>query len=448
MRRLIGARPRDVLAAACLGAASLIFSTAAHAQSTTSGPPGPLPNAQPYPSPPPSLATPLFPQITALGKTLADDGVYLQLSYSENLNSLVSGGLKTGTVPNGELSFGTVLDLQKILGIKEGSFHITFDERNGEGLGDNVGTQGQVENNVGPDRAIRLSEFYYEQGFYDDRIDVRVGRTNPTSDFATSDISCQFIAGIMCAQPGSWYFSNSNNAYPSSSWGGFLNIAATPHVYFRTGAFDDDPSQNLPNQQGFNWNVHGSTGVFLPAELGYQTSFDNAQYPAKYDVGGYYDDADYTAPNGVPMHGRSAVYAQAQQTVWRPNPNTRQSLTLFGGGIWYNGGAPYWSEIYGGVYDRAPFSGRPNDTIGLIGSYYANNSNEDPNKASQWIFEVNYGFQVAPGLTIKPYTQYVIAPNNFDAPVGTQEPSDAWVVGLQVSIDLADFLGFPKFVAY
>ena len=72
-----------------------------------------------------------FPGLTALGQTLKNDGVYLSLSYLYNLNSLVSGGLKTGTVPNGELAFGTVLDLQTILGIPEASFHITFDERSG-----------------------------------------------------------------------------------------------------------------------------------------------------------------------------------------------------------------------------------------------------------------------------------------------------------------------------
>jgi carbohydrate-selective porin OprB len=118
---------------------------------------------------------------------------------------------------------------------------------------------------------------------------------------------------------------------------------------------------------------------------------------------------------------------------------------LFGGGIVYNGAAPYWAEYYAGVYDRGPFAVRSDESIGVIGSYYANNSNQRPNKPGQWIFEVNYGFQVVPGLTVKPYTPYVIAPNDFLAPAGTREPGNAWVVGLQVSLDLGKFFGFPKF---
>jgi porin len=424
-------------------------STAANAQSATGGAPEPLLGTPQYPAPPPAepaVANPSpFAGVTALGQTLKNHGVYLSLGYVYNLNSLVTGGVKTGTVPNGELTFGTVLDLQTILGIPEASFHITFDERSGYGLGRNVGTTAGIEQNVGPTRATRLAEFYWEQGFDGGRIDVKLGRTNPTLDFATSDLSCEFIAGMFCPQPGGWGSANDNQVSPASSWGGFINIAVTPSVYFRTGVYDDDPSQLLPNQQGFNWNVRGSSGVFVPMELGYQTNFDNARYPAKYNVGGYWDAASYTTPAGVPLQGRTAVYAQAQQTIWRPNPATRQSVSLFGGGIVYNGGAPYWAEYYAGVHDLGPFATRPDDSIGLIGSYYANNSNQRPNKAGQWIFEVNYGFQVVRGLTVKPYTQYVIAPNDFLAPVGSREPGNAWVVGFQVSLDLGEFFGFPRF---
>ncbi len=387
----------------------------------------------------------------SLGKTLAADGIYLSASYFENLSSLVSGGLKTGTIPNGELAFGATFDLQKILGIPGGSFHIIFDERNGQSMNNSVGTSsGVFQSGIGPTRATRLSELYYEQALYNDRIDIQIGRTNPTVNFATSDlaIACSFVGGFICAQPSSWYFSNDNNAYPSSTWGGFLNVQTTPHTYFRTGAYDDDPSQLLANQQGFNWNVKGSTGVFVPFEIGYQSSFSDARYPAKYDVGGYWDDADYANPQGVPMHGRTAYYAQASQTIWRPDPNTKQSLTVFGGGIWYTGGAPYWTTLYAGAYDRAPFVARPDDTIGVIGTYYANNSDQRGNGPSQWLFEVNYSFQVIPGLTVKPFTQYAVAPNDLLAPVGSKEPRDAWIVGLEASIDLAGFFGWPKFVAY
>jgi hypothetical protein len=49
-----------------------------------------------------------FAGTTAFGQTLKDKGVYRQLAYAYDMNSLVSGGLKRGTIPTGELSFGTI----------------------------------------------------------------------------------------------------------------------------------------------------------------------------------------------------------------------------------------------------------------------------------------------------------------------------------------------------
>jgi porin len=218
---------KDLLRGFCLSAtvlACVLSGLSAPASAQNSPPPAapaPLPNVQPYPSPPapaaPAVNLSPFAGITAFGQTLKDKGVYLQLGYVYDMNSLVSGGLKRGTIPTGELSFGAIFDLQTIMSIRGASFHITFDERSGFGLNGNVGTQGPLEANVGPTRSIRLSEFFWEQAFDDGKIDIRVGRTNPTLDFAVSDISCEFVSSIICSQPGSWYFSNNNDAYPASS---------------------------------------------------------------------------------------------------------------------------------------------------------------------------------------------------------------------------------------
>jgi porin len=456
-------RRRDVLGAVCLSMATsltIFAGTSASAQQSAS------PYA-PSQSPPvgqmPSIPAPLtgagpVAQIVqfgnSIGKSLADEGIYLSGSYTEDIAGMVSGGVpgKTGVGPSGQFSVGAVFDLQRMLGLTGGSLHVTFDERSGFSLNNNTGNSaGLTEGGVGPTRAARLSELYYEQAFYDDRIDIQVGRTNPTLNFATSDlgISCSTVGAPLCAQPASWYFSNESVAFPASTWGGFLNVQTTPHTYFRTGAYDDDISQLNPNQQGFNFNVKGSDGVFLPAEIGYQTDLSDARYPAKYDIGGYWDDANYTTPNGIPMRGRTAYYAQAEKTVWRPDPNKNQSIALFAGGIIYTGGAPYWSQFDAGIYDRAPFgNARPDDTITIVASRFANAQNQQPNAPSMWFYEVDYNFAVVPGLTVEPFIDYIVAPNNLLDGFSAREPKNALTLGFQVSIDLAHFFGLPQFVAY
>ena len=58
------------------------------------------------------------------------------------------------------------------------------------------------------------------------------------------------------------------------------------------------------------------------------------------------------------------------------------------------------------------------------------------------------GAQPRIGVTLKPYVRYVGAPNNVLAPVGTKEPADAVVVGLQATVNLGELLQMPHFVAH
>ena len=61
---------------------------------------------------------------------------------------------------------------------------------------------------------------------------------------------------------------------------------------------------------------------------------------------------------------------------------------------------------------------------------------------------MNYGFSVIPGLTIKPYAQYIVAPSNDDFILGSSQPNNAWVVGVQFAINFTDMFAFPQFVAH
>lgn len=458
-----GREPRSCgLSLAALALGALISATAApaHAQTATTGQTLRPWTAPPASADPLSIASPRplsflttaaktedlgpLPGVTEFANTLANHGIYLSLGYVEDLMANVSGGIQTGTMPTGELYFGSTLDLHKILGIPEASIHITFDERNGYNLNNIVGTQGVLQSNSGPTRTIRLSELYWQQGFLDNRIKFKVGRTNPTGDFATLPLSCEF-AGVICAQPTSWYFSNDDEAYPVSTWGGDVNIKVTPHVYLRAGVYDDDLDQFASTEHGFGWGLTGSKGAFVPVQIGYSTSFSQARYPSHFNLGGYYDSAAYTPPGGMEQRGRSAIWVEGEQTVWRPDPATKQSFTLFAGGIVYRHGAPYWGQYFGGFQDRAPFGAvRPDDRINFIASYFANNAAYSPAHSGQWIFELNYGFHVVKGLVVKPVTQYIVHPNAIGLST-TKAPENAWVIGVQFDLDVASMLHLPSF---
>ncbi|MBV9777209.1 MAG: carbohydrate porin [Acetobacteraceae bacterium] len=401
------------------------------------------------PPPPTEVSQNLIPQsLTDLGKSLGDQGIYFSMSYVGIGQGNVSGGNQQGAIFAGEFTIGTTLDLQKLAGVPGGSLHITFDERSGNSISHFVGTNFGLTENHGPNNVIRLANFYYEQALFHDRVDLTFGRTNPTADFATSAISCQFLSNIFCAQPGIWYFGlNSNEPYPQSTWGGRANFQITPEIYLRAGGYQNDLTQ--VNGQGFTWRWDTGTGAFIPYEIGYQTLFSSARYPTKVDAGGYYDTSTYLPPGSalITKKGRTAYWVQGQQVVWRPDPATQQSLTVFGGAmIQGHGSAPYWGEYYAGVYDQAPFLSRPADTVGVIGAYLPLNQAVSP-FSKEWIFEINYGISLFPGVTLKPAVQYVVHPDQIGF-FPQRKVNNAIVVGAQFSVNFGALAGFPQFVPY
>jgi porin len=395
----------------------------------------------------------MFDSITAMGQAMAKSGIYLSLGYVEDFSWLTSGGQpgKNGGHPIGHATAGVTFDLDTLAGISGASLHVIFEERNGISLGEAswVGSI-PIQADAGPVK-YRLTEFFWEQAFYNDHIDIQIGRTSPTLEFAVSDLSCQWVSSTLCSQPGTWYFSNANGAYPAVEWGGRVNLAITPQIYFKTGVYDDSPPETRFTNAGFDWNTAASTGVFSIAELGYLTGFSDVQLPAKYDAGFYYDTSHYTvgSQTGNPgQQGRTAGYIQLQQTVWRPDMATHQSVTLLGGAMIYSGGSPYRGQYWLGAFDRAPFGAlRPSDTIGLLGTLVdIDTSATGATKSREWIGEVNYGIGVIQGVVLKPYFQYVSNPFNQGAP--TANFKNDIIVGAQFSIALEQLLNFPVFVPH
>ncbi|HEY4040418.1 MAG TPA: carbohydrate porin [Rhodopila sp.] len=401
----------------------------------------------------------MFDSINAMGKSMAASGIYFTLGYIEDISALVAGGQtsKQGTHPIGHGTAGVTFDLDTIAGIPGASLHIIIEERNGNAIsGSPGGVSLPLQADAGPVK-YRLSEFYWEQGFDQDKIDIQVGRTSPTLEFATSDISCVFVSSILCSQPGTWYFANKNGAYPAVEWGGRVNLAVTPEIYVKAGVYDDSAAETRFTNAGFDWNTQTSTGVFAIGELGYLTGFSSVQLPAKYDVGFYYDTSHYNegAQAANPgQQGQTAGYVQLQQTVWRPDRKTNQSLTLFGGAVLYGQGTAYRGQYYAGLYDRAPFGdARPLDSFGLIGTLLDINQTATRTATTpgspwsrSWIMEANYGIGLAPGVIVKPYVQYVVDPFNQATPA--QKFNNEVIVGGQISVALDQLFAFPVFVPH
>jgi porin len=134
---------------------------------------------------------------------------------------------------------------------------------------------------------------------------------------------------------------------------------------------------------------------------------------------------------------------------------------LFGGLLDSTGGYQvYPLSVYAGAYLRGPFASRPNDALGFEATYVTINKSAQaqvqdtynslgmvaPDDSNQWIFEADYKVAIAPGISVVPDAQYVVHPDE----IGFSNPGSgvdhAFIMGVQVAIDLGATLGLPHWL--
>ena len=218
----------------------------------------------------------------------------------------------------------------------------TWTDRNGSNLSDDarLGTLQQVQEVFGRGQTLRLTQFWYDQKFIDGAVDWKIGRITFGEDFAA--FSCDFQNLTFCgAQPGNLVGNYIFN-WPVSQWATRLKFNLQGVGYFQFGVFDANPNYLKVSQSALPVFYSGSTGLLIPAELGWLPKFGNLQ--GSYKFGGWYDTS--TAPdvvtdvNGNPAvlsgqpllqsRGRYGAYVNFLQQVIRPSQaNSAGALSLF-----------------------------------------------------------------------------------------------------------------------
>jgi carbohydrate-selective porin OprB len=415
----------------------------------------------------------LRPYGKPVGDYLADKGIYLTGRTLQQGIGLTSGGNRTGTIFEGFNLFGVDLDMGKIAGIKGGSFHFQMNELSGIPFTGRTGSFYVYNRAFALQAGVRMNEFSYEQNF-GGLVDIRAGRIPVGTEFDTERVYCEFIYA-MCALPAGYAFTKGYPAYDTASWAGIAQVKLPQHFYFHTGIFADQPNLATIGHWGWpgeDWSTDKIRGATIPVQIGYRTTFKNDPYPKSYAVGGYYDTGDYVDPidnaagqnrltaGGAPRldHGKSGIWVQAEQTVWRPDMATNRALTLFAGAnVQTSGEANITNAYFAGLSYNGPFAGRPYDTVNFMGEAinmggaYTNfvdttlnlermPGNYNPHEA---FVEVNYGIALAPGMFLKPNFEYVWNPDQVNSrPVSTLHHDT--IIGVAFSAFLPETLGMPR----
>ena len=237
-----------------------------------------------------------------LGRTkLKEQGIDIGLTLGNESVGNLSGGSRNTAADAGQLGFGAKLDMGKLVGIQGGTIGITAVQRFGNNLNDEAGIPAlQLTNEVfGRGDILRLTQLYYSQKLFDDRLELKGGRLPVGSDFFFG--LCEFINLTFCGgQPGNIQGGYIYN-WPVSQWAGVAHFNITKEVIISAGVYDANPQYLTTDQPSIYFlpGVPGSnraSGVLVPVELVWSPS---GPLNGTWRFGGWYDNAS-TIDGGLP----------------------------------------------------------------------------------------------------------------------------------------------------
>jgi porin len=414
---------------------------------------------------------------------LAAKGLNIGAIYIDDNLGNVTGGTGQGLTHLGRFNFSVDADLEKLIGWTGGRFFADTFLIYGSGL-----THTYVHNlaTLSESEALadsRLYNAYFEQSFYDNALNIRIGQQAADVEFFDSQTDDLFINGTF-----GWPAINGIDlpaggpAPPIAALGIRVKAALSDQVTAFGAVFngsasapgDDDP-QRLDNH-GLAFRLNDAPWVIGQVRWDYDISVGGRPLAGNFTPGGWYhfgefDDQRFTAQGlsiadpsgtGLPakLNGDFGVFATIEQTLYRPASvsekgvsNSLPGVTAFGR-IAYSPPDRNLIDLYldGGIGVVGLVPGRPLDRMGVAMAYMRisgadQNLDRDtrfftgvagPVRSNETVLELIYEAHIRPGLLMAPYFQYVFRPSggipNPNDPTGVSRIGDAAVFGLTTTI--------------
>ncbi|HEU0151116.1 MAG TPA: carbohydrate porin [Bradyrhizobium sp.] len=392
-----------------------------------------------------------------LGRTrLKEMGVSLALTLGDEAVGNLSGGSRNAAANAGQLWFEAKLDMAKLAGIQGGLIGLTLVQRFGDNLNSEAGIPAlQLTNEVyGRGNVLRLTELYYQQKLFDDRLTLKGGRLPVGSDFFFG--LCGFVNLTFCGgQPGNiqgGYIFN----WPVSQWAGVAHYNITREVQLSVGVYDANPGYLTTSDMGVylapGWpRSNPASGVLVPVELVYAPS---GPLNGTWRFGGWYDNAS-TIDGGLPgaiafipgiggipdqnlsdQRGRYGIYESILQRLTVEGAKAQGWYTFLNTTVADHRTAYQDYQIAWGVKHTGTFSFRPEDEVGFaVGTTHVNSAALNPNAGGNEIpIEAWYGWQATGWMNLKFDAQYVINPGGRGFNPAGIKTSNAFVLGLRTVV--------------
>lgn len=392
-----------------------------------------------------------------LGRTkLKERGIELGLTVGNESVGNVTGGSRNTAANAGQLWFGAKFDMGKLAGIQGGTIGLTLVDRFGKNLNTEADIPAlQLTNEVfGRGNILRLTQLYYSQKLFDDRLELKGGRLPVGSDFFFG--LCEFINLTFCGgQPGNIQGGYIYN-WPVSQWAGVVHYKVAPEFTVSVGVYDANPNY-LTTDDSTVYFLPGvphsspASGVLVPVELVWTPK---GPLGGTWRLGGWYDSASTidgglpgiisTIPGvgGVPdqnlgdQRGRYGVYESIVQRLSVDGPGAVGWYTFLNTTVADHRTSYQDYQIAGGFRHTGTFTWRPQDEVGFaVGTTHVNSAALSPNAGGNEVpIEVWYGWQATGWLNLKLDAQYVINPGGRGYNAVGVKTDNAVVLGMRTEV--------------
>ena len=367
---------------------------------------------------------------------LIDAGITPELTYTTDILTLLKGGLDDGNGSSyaGRAELNLDFDLERLFGMKGSRFYIEGAWSSGQDITKHTGNlfpPAQIFTGNG----VRLSEMYFEQSLFDDKVVLALGRLTTENDFLASTIYENYVNGgingtpfgIPSGQPG--FTTN-----PFTQWGFRADYYPIEQIRAAIGVYNANDEVNANKEHGVDFSLDLDDGVMTVGELDFlwNQKVEEGGLPGVAKVGFVYDNGRQPQlPDEETDKGNNyGFYASIEQMVYRESDDDpsqgltpwavvtyapRQSLNInpvfVGAGLVYQGLIP----------------SRDSD-VTAVGFYYGKLSRRIEEASSEKVFELAYTAQLTPWFYVRPDFQYI-----FD-PSGDAAIDDAVVFGGEIGI--------------
>jgi len=370
------------------------------------------------------------------GDSLENLGIDLGLSTTHIYQANTKGGLSTHNHKGrytGRWDVEFTFDGQKILSLENSMFYLhgrsSWKHQGGtDPL--SVGSYFGVNTNAYGSREFDIVELWYQQGFANNKFQLRIGKIDLTGGFECKGC-CVSFDGSRYANDETTQFMNGalvNNPtipFPDEGLGivGFYN--PIEWWYISAGIAD---AQSDFRETGFTTTFHDEDYFFGIAETGFVTEIDSANGPltGAYRFGMWYDPQPKTNSDDADDSEKlyrddTGYYLSFDQMVYKENSQHQDTQGL--GMFFRYGYAPSKTNdltnfVSAGVQYQGLLEGRDDDVLGFgfARGFFSELSKETYTQDGETVYEIYYNAQLLPYANITPSLQYITHPGGVSTP--------------------------------